>query len=73
MLAKSEVVLLTVAVLGTLAAWLTGRHPSLVRLSHDAPSIACSVPASAFRGVRPSFERAQALFDQVPLIFPSVL
>ena len=40
MLAKSEVVLLTVAVLGTLAAWLSGPHPSLVRPIHDEPSIA---------------------------------
>ena len=53
MLAKSEGAVLTITVLGTLTAWLAGPHPSQVRPIHDKPSIACSVPASAFRGVGP--------------------
>ena len=69
MLAKSEIALLTVTVLGTLAAWATGPHPSVVRRIHDEPSIGCSVPASAFRGVRPSFGEEKALFDQVSRMF----
>ena len=40
MLTKSEIALLTVTVLGTLAAWLAVQHPSLVSLTYDEPSIA---------------------------------
>ena len=65
MLAKSEIALLTVSVLGTLAAWLAGPHPSLVTPIYDEPSIACSAPATSFRGVRPSFGEEKASFEQV--------
>ncbi len=66
---KSEIALLTVTVLGTLAAWLAVEHPSLVSPTYGAPSIACSVPASAFPGIRPSFGEEKALFDQVSRMF----
>jgi hypothetical protein len=69
MLAKSEIGLLTVTVLGTLAAWLAGPHPSLATSTYDEPSIACGVPAGAFRGVRPSNGEEKALFDQVSRMF----
>ena len=70
-MAKSEIALLTVTVLGTLAAWLAGPPPSLATLAYDyeGPSIACGVPASAFRGVRPSNGEEKALFDQVSRMF----
>jgi hypothetical protein len=51
MLTKSEIALLAVAVLGTLAAWLTQAHPSPVRQIEDQPGLACNVPAGALRGV----------------------
>jgi hypothetical protein len=62
MLAKLEIALLTVTVLGTLAASLAaslaGPHRSLATPSYHEQSIECSVPASAFRGVsRPSAKR----------------
>jgi hypothetical protein len=66
MLAKSEIALLTVTVFGTLTAWLAGPHPSLP--IYDEPSIACSAPATAFRGVRPSFGEEKASFEQVSRI-----
>ena len=69
MLAKSEIALFTVTVLGTLAAWLTVQHPSLATPIYGEPSIACSAPPIAFRGVRPSFGEEKALFDQVSRIF----
>jgi hypothetical protein len=68
MLAKSEIALLTVTVFGTLTAWLAGPHPSLVTPIYDEPSIACSAPATAFRGVRPSFGEEKASFEQVSRI-----
>ena len=62
MMAKSEIALLTVTVLGTLAAGLAGQHPSLVTpdLRHE-PSIACSVPASAFRGGQAVLRRRESI------------
>lgn len=69
MLAKSEGAVLTVTMLGTLAAWLTGPHPSSLRPIYDKPSIACSAPARAFRDVGPSFGEERALFDQVSRMF----
>jgi hypothetical protein len=69
MLAKSEIALLTVTVLGTLAAWPAGQNPSLVSRIDGAPSMACSVPASALRGVRPSFGEERALLEQVSRMF----
>jgi hypothetical protein len=69
MLAKLEIALLTVTVLGTLAASLAGPHRSLATPSYHEQSIECSVPASAFRGVRPSFGEEKALFDQVSRMF----
>jgi hypothetical protein len=69
MLAKSEIALLTVTVLGTLAAWLAVQHPPLVSQIFRPPSIACSVAASAFPGVRPSFGEERALSDQVSRMF----
>jgi hypothetical protein len=69
MLAKSEIALLTVSVLGTLAAWLGGPHPSLVTPIYDEPSVACSAPATAFRGVRPSFGEEKASFEQGSRMF----
>jgi hypothetical protein len=69
MLAKSEGAVLTVTVLGTLTAWLTGPHPSSLRPIYDKPSIACSAPARAFRDVGPSFGEERALFDQVSRMF----
>jgi hypothetical protein len=68
-MAKSEIALLPVTVLGTLAAWLAGPPPSLATLAYERPSIACGVPASAFRGVRPSNGEEKALFDQVSRMF----
>ena len=68
MLAKLEIALLTVTVLGTLAASLAGLHRSLATPSYHEQSIACSVPATAFRDVRPSFGEEKALFDQVSRI-----
>jgi hypothetical protein len=72
MLTKSEIVLLTVTVLGTLAAWLAAQHPSLVSPIYGAPSVACSAPTIALRGVRPSFGGEKALFDQVPQMFHTI-
>ena len=66
---KSEIALLTVAVLGTLAGWLAVQHPSLVSPTYGAPRIACSVPASAFPGVRSSFGEEKEWFDQVSRVF----
>jgi hypothetical protein len=65
MLAKSEIALLTVTVLGTLAVWLAMEQPSLVSPIYGEPSIACSAPTIALRGVRPTFGEEIALFDQV--------
>ena len=53
MLTKSEIAFLAVAVLGTLAAWLTLAHPSPVRQIEDQPGLACNVPAGAARLVGP--------------------
>jgi hypothetical protein len=69
MLAKSEIALLTVTVLGTLAACLAVQHPSLLRPIYGEASIACSAAASAFRDVRPSFSEEKAWFDQVSRTF----
>jgi hypothetical protein len=68
-LAKSEIALLTVSVFGTLTAWLAGPHPSLVTPIYDEPSIARSAPATAFRGIRPSFGEGNASFAQVSPMF----
>jgi hypothetical protein len=67
MLTKFEIALVTVAVLGTLTAWLGGPSSSLVGPVHDDRSTACSVPAGAFRGGRPSFSEKK--FDQVSRAF----
>jgi hypothetical protein len=69
MLAKSEIALLTVSVLGTLAAWLAGPHPLLVTPIYDEPSIARSAPATAFRGIRASLGEENASFAQVSPMF----
>ena len=53
MLTKFEIALLAVAVLGTLAAWLTQAHPSPVHPIPDQPGLACNVPAGGLRGVGP--------------------
>jgi hypothetical protein len=66
---KSEIALLTVTVLGTLAGWLAVQHPSLLSPTHGAPRIACSVSTSAFSGVRPSFSEENPWFNQVLLTF----
>jgi hypothetical protein len=66
MMAKSEIALLAITVLGT-AAGLAGQHPSFMRPIYGQPSIACSVPVSAFRAA-PSFGEEKALFDQVSRI-----
>jgi len=68
MMAKSEIALLTITVLGTLAAGLAGQHPSFMRPIYGQPSIACSVPVSAFQAAGPSFGEEKALFDQVSRI-----
>jgi hypothetical protein len=52
-LTKSEIALLAVAVLGTLAAWLTLAHPSPVRQIEDQPGLACNIPAGGLQGVGP--------------------
>jgi len=49
MLTKFEIALVTVAVLGTLTAWLGGPSSSFVGPVHDDQSTACSVPAGGFR------------------------
>jgi hypothetical protein len=69
MLTKLEIVLLTVTVLGTLAASLAGPHRSLATPSYREQSIACSGPATAFGDVRPSFGEEKALFDQISRMF----
>jgi hypothetical protein len=69
MMTKSEIALLAITVLGTLAAWLAAQNPSLVRPIYGEASIACSVPVSAFWGVRPSFGEEKVLFDQVSRMF----
>ena len=69
MLTKLEIAVLTVTVLGTLAASLAGLHRSLATPSYYEQSIACSVPATAFRDVRPSFGEEKALFGHIPRMF----
>ncbi len=69
MLAKSEITLLTVTVLGTLAAWLAVQPPSFVSPIHGEPSLACGVPASALRDIGPSSGEAKASFSQASRIF----
>jgi hypothetical protein len=69
MLTKLEIAFLTVTVLGTLAASLAELHRSLAAPSYYEQSIACSVPATAFRDVRSSFGEEKALFDQIPRMF----
>ena len=66
MMAKSEIALLAITVLGTLAAGLAGQHPSFMRPIYGQPSIACTV--SAFQAAGPSFGEEKALFDQVSRI-----
>ena len=68
MMAKSEIALLAITVLGTLAAGLAGQHPSFMRPIYGQPSIACSVPVSAFQAAGPSFGEEKLLFDQVSRI-----
>ena len=68
MMAKSEIALLAITVLGTLAAVLAGQHPSFMRPTYGQPSIACSVPVSAFQAAGPSFGEQKTLFDQVSRI-----
>ena len=63
MITKFEIALVTVAVLGTLTAWLGVPAPSLVGPIHDEQSIACTVPAGAFRGGRPSFSEKMGSAD----------
>jgi hypothetical protein len=60
MLAKSEIVLLVLTMVGT-AAGLVSQRPSLMGPIYDQPTMACSVSASEFAGVRPSFAEATAL------------
>lgn len=69
MMTKSESALLAITVLGTLAASLAGQKPSLVRPIYGEPSIACSVPVSAFLGVRPSFGEENVSLDQISRMF----
>jgi hypothetical protein len=69
MLTKLEIAFLTVSVLGTLAVSLAGPHRSLATPSWHEQSIACSVPATAFPDVRPSFGEEKALFDQISRMF----
>ena len=69
MLTKLKIALLTVTVLGTLAASLAGPHRSLATPSYREQSIACSGPATAFGDVRPSFGEEKALFDQISRMF----
>ena len=57
-----------VALAATLAAGLAGQHPSFMRPIYGQPSIACSVPVSAFQAAGPSFGEEKALFDQVSRI-----
>ena len=68
MMAKSEIALLAITVLGTLAAGLAGQHPSFMRPIYGQPTIACSVPVSAFQAAGPSFGEEKSLFDQVSRI-----
>jgi hypothetical protein len=60
MLAKSEIALLAITMLGT-AAGLASQRLSLMSPIYDQPTMACSAPASAFAGARPSFGEAAAL------------
>jgi hypothetical protein len=68
MLTKSEIALLTFAVLGTLAAWLAVPRPSPASPIDGPPGMACSAPAIAVVGVRPSFgeERALLVASRMP-------
>jgi hypothetical protein len=61
MLTKSEIALLTVTVLGTLAVWLAMERPSLVSPIYGELSIACSAATIALRGVRPTFGRRESI------------
>lgn len=64
MLAKSEIALLVITMLGT-AAGLASQRPSLLGRVYDQPSLACSGPASAFAGARPSFGEAKAFGSEI--------
>jgi hypothetical protein len=68
MIAKSEIALLTVTVVGTLSAWLTVQHPSIVSPTDGEPSMECRAPAGTVRGVEPPFAGEQASHGQAPRI-----
>jgi hypothetical protein len=58
---KSEIVLLTVTVLGTLTAWLAGPSASPVNPTFGEPRIVCSAPSTVSRL---SFGEAQYIARQ---------
>ena len=64
MMSKSEIALLTVTVIGTLAAWPTLQGAPFVPPAGNAPDMACSVRSSAVRDVRPSPGEERAALDQ---------
>jgi hypothetical protein len=68
MLTKSEIVLLAIIVLGTMAAALATRHPSFMSLIDGEPSIARGVPAGAFRGLR-TFSGEEKISSDQKLVF----
>jgi hypothetical protein len=68
MMAKSEIALLTVTVVGTLGAWLTVQHPSFVSPSDGEPNIECRAPVAAVRSVEPPFAGEQASLGQAARI-----
>ena len=73
MMSKSEIALLTVTVIGTLAAWPTLQGAPFVppagNAPGNAPDMACSVRASAVRDVRPLFEAEKVSLDRTSRIF----
>jgi hypothetical protein len=64
MMSKFEMALLTVTVVGTLVAWPALQRDSFVRPTDGVAGMACSVPSSAVRDVRPSPGEERVSLDQ---------
>jgi hypothetical protein len=64
MIAKSEIALLTVTVVGTLSAWLTVQHPSIVSPTDGEPNMECRAAAGTVRGVEPPFAGEKVSFGE---------
>src|SRR3954470_16667014 len=64
MMSKSEIALLTVTVIGTLAAWPTLQGAPFVPPAGNAPDMACNVRAGAVRHADPSSGDERVLLDR---------